>query len=139
MYSIDSSIIGISILGIVVPQLSGNFFGPSHPNNRGPPVQSNSLYKTFSTYASKIIRHYYLLILVMRVFPSPNMCITRGPLYIRGRTQTMQPFFGDFLTPPPPCRQMQKLFLTLNFLYTSECAEQNQYFFQTFQKNWSCK
>ena len=43
IYSSNSLIIGISILGIVVPwlsgfQLSGTFFGPSHPNNWGPPV-----------------------------------------------------------------------------------------------------
>ena len=35
IYGSNSSIIGISILEIVVP---GTFFGPSHPNNRGPPV-----------------------------------------------------------------------------------------------------
>ena len=43
IYGSNSSIIGISILEIVVPKLpgfrlSGNFFGPSHPDNRGLPV-----------------------------------------------------------------------------------------------------
>ena len=65
IYSSNSSIIGISILVIGVPRLSGfrlsgTFFGPSHPDNRGLTVLTLCLMTLIQIPKCKILHlHYY--------------------------------------------------------------------------------
>ena len=67
IYSSNSLIIGITILGIVVPRLSGfrlsgTFFGPSHPDNRGPPVMMTKMVKSENVQAFGVV--------LCRLYPS---------------------------------------------------------------------
>ena len=70
IYGRNSSIIGISILEIVVPKLlgfrlSGTFFGPSHPNNRGPPVVLIKPDVIASSFTNKRYKFSYYLSMML--------------------------------------------------------------------------